>query len=102
MGWETRARGGHYYTRSRRSGRRVVREYVGSGRVAELHAALDEQERSARLARKREERRERERYVTADNLLDEFVNLARLYCDAEFVIAGFHRHDRGEWRRVRG
>ena len=36
MGWEIRERGGRYYTRSRKFGGRVVREYIGGGSIAAL------------------------------------------------------------------
>ena len=49
MGRETRKRGGRYYTKSKRVKGRVVREYIGTGEVAEIIATLDAAGR--RLAR---------------------------------------------------
>jgi len=43
MGWEKRARGGPYYTSSRKVGGRVVREYVGGGMLGHLAALQDAQ-----------------------------------------------------------
>lgn len=100
MSWETRARGGRYYTRSRREGGRVVREYVGTGPHAELIAELDHRER---------DRRDGERTAWVATLADlraaEAPVLA-LHDDVELLVrgallaAGCHRH-RGEWRRRR-
>ena len=101
MAWETRERGGRYYTRSRKVGGRVVREYVGAGRVAELAAALDAAER-----RERAEERQRLREAEATDA-PAFAALADLGAvldglAAAFLIgAGYRRHNRGEWRRRR-
>jgi hypothetical protein len=39
--WEKRERGGLYYTRSRKEGGKVIREYIGAGSLGELAAKTD-------------------------------------------------------------
>ena len=48
MGWEKRDRGGFYYTRSKKIGNQVVREYVGTGPLATLAAEMDALNRQRR------------------------------------------------------
>ena len=85
MAWE---RG--YYYRVRRENGRVVREYVGRGRVAELMAKLDALDRE----KEREERR-----LDAD--LEALIETTDLLARAALVAAGYHQHKRGEWRKRR-
>ena len=101
MGWETRKGHGRYYTRSRRDGRRVVREYVGTGPTAEAIAQLDALDRERRAEERAAWARERTHIdgLTAPVLaLDA---LAEALARVALVAAGFHRHHRGAWRKRR-
>jgi hypothetical protein len=102
MSWEQRGTSGPYYTRSRREGGRIVREYVGSGPTAELVALRDETERQRREEEVRAWKREREDLERLDAEVGEMCELAELLARAAFVSAGYRQHNRGEWRKPRG
>ena len=99
MAWE---RQGRYYYRTRKVGGRVVREYVGTGRVAELVAEMDAIEREEREAERAARRAERAELEALDAPLNQLNDLADLLARAALVAAGFRQHKRGEWRKKRG
>ena len=101
MAWEKRERGGRYYTRSRRVGGRVVREYVGTGALAELVSAHDAQDRANREARAAVWRAQRQRLETTEAALNELSDLGEAVAHASLLLAGYRRHHRGEWRQRR-
>lgn len=101
MAWETRERGGLYYTRSRKIGGRVVREYVGHGLVGELAAREDAARRAAREAATEARRRDRLDARALGDLLAGLDALAADLTATTLTAAGYHRHDRGHWRRRR-
>jgi hypothetical protein len=91
-----------YYTRSRKVDGWVIREYVGSGPIAEMAAQRDEAEREWRVEEARTWSEERERLGgprrTGAGTLDD---LADLLVRAALLAAGYRQHERGEWRRPR-
>src|ERR687893_605080 len=89
------------YSRSVRVGAKVRRVFLGRGEVARLAALLDEQRRSERLARSLAWRAEEARRAVAEAHLRELDGLADLMMKATLLAAGYHRHDRGAWRRRR-
>ena len=101
MGWETRRRGGRYYTRSRKVDGRVVREYVGAGRVAELAAQRDAAERRERTEARQRLRELEERHAPASAALADLGRVLDGLATAFLIGAGYRRHHRGEWRRRR-
>ena len=101
MAWDRRSRGGRYYTRSVRTGGRVTKEYLDCGPGAELAAYEDERERAAREALRCQERAERERLREVDELLAGFSADVKTLTHGTLLAAGYHRHQRGEWRRRR-
>lgn len=100
VAWETRERGGSYYTRSGRENGRVVREYVGTGEVAELLAQADEAVRLERERKRAEERAELERLRELAAPVLELSELAEILARAHIVAGGYRNH-KGEWRRKR-
>ena len=101
MAWESRKGRGRYYTRSRRVGGRVVREYLGKGwnalSVADLDDLLRAKRRTA-LAARREVNGELQK-IDADLLA--ICKSVDLVAKAAMLAAGYHQHHRGEWRRKR-
>jgi hypothetical protein len=100
MAWERRERGGRYYTRSKRVNGQVVREYIGTGALAEAMAKLDALDRVGRqidadawreAKSNAVERREAVRALAV--LIDDVVAVELGGCE-------FHEH-KGEWRRWR-
>jgi hypothetical protein len=100
MGWEQRGDREYYY-QSERVGGRVVKRYVGGGRIGELAARLDAIERMKTEADHEIGRLEREEIGALDAPLDELNKLADLLARAALLAAGFRQHHRGEWRKPR-
>jgi len=100
VGWENRERGGPYYTRSRREGERVRREYIGSGPFAELCASSDNVLHEQRELERLEGRERVARREALAEPLEELDELAGVLVRAALVAGGYHRH-KGEWRKRR-
>jgi len=104
MAWESRKRGGRYYTRPRRVNGKVKREYIPLA-VASFVAQTDAMEREERAIEAEERRWEAEaREAYARSLfapLDALDAICEAAIAAELTAAGYYRHKR-EWRRRRG
>ena len=99
--WERRDRGGLYYTRSRRVAGRVVREYVGTGPLAELAAEIDVEERWQREQQRQGWREECERFEALEQPIEELCEASEILARAALAAAGYRQHNRGEWRKRR-
>ncbi len=100
MAWERRERGGVYYTRSKKVGGRVVRQYIGGGPLGKIAALEDEYQR-----RRREEdaaywKEETERLEQDAAFLQELEAVSKILATAHLLAADYHRH-KGQWRLLR-
>ncbi len=102
MPWESRKGRGRYYTRLRKENGRVVREYIGLGELAEAIATLDLMEREEREQEAYLRRAEREAAAVLETEIDALCGLADATALHYLEAAGYHRHNRGEWRKRRG
>jgi hypothetical protein len=99
MGWE---KGGRYYTKSRRENGRVIRQYIGCGVVARVEADRDHRRRQREAADRLWWHQERDRMRELEEPLKELETLCAFVLRATLEAAGYHQHDRGEWRKRRG
>jgi hypothetical protein len=99
MGWERRRNSnGRYYTRSRRVDGRVKREYIGGGFIGAYAAEIDAEARARRLAEADLVRQFDQTLKPLDQIMSELDAACALMAHATLLAAGFHQHDRGEWR----
>jgi hypothetical protein len=96
MAWE---RG--YYYRVRKVNGRVVRKYVGRGRLAELAAETDAIEREERRLSTLALRRDKAELAALDADMAALTEATDLVARAALLAAGYHQHKRGEWRKRR-
>lgn len=78
-----------------------MREYVGSGPVAEAAAALDAVRRCKREEQRRIHKEELTEVEAVDEMIGEVARLSDELVKAGLLRAGYHKH-KGQWRRRRG
>ena len=100
MGWEKRDRGGLYYTRTRKIGGRIVREYLGSGPLAELAALMDAHKRLRRQEEAKAWQEERKRMEALKAPVEELCEATDVLLQAHLVACSYRRVA-GNWRRRR-
>ena len=101
MAWESRNGVGRYYTRSKRVGGRVGREYIGAGPVADLIAAQDAERRAEREAERQAWNAAKARIEDAEDAVERFSKRVTELTSLLLVDAGYYRHHRGRWRKRR-
>ena len=90
-----------YLYRSVRRGGRVTSEYRGSGDAAFSLGSILQQNRQWEEARRSAERAERREADELERALDDLAELAGALAHQALTAAGYHRHNRGEWRKRR-
>ena len=100
MGWK-QINGRSYYYRSIREGGRVRSEYVGAGEAASLVALLVASDRDQKKTERQDWKAERDQADAEDRELAEWCDGVEAVAEAVMILAGYHRHHRGEWRKRR-
>lgn len=93
------SRGIHeYYYRKKRHGARVVSEYAGRGMLAELAAAIQQEQQAAKQKAWEKEHAKRQEFEQRGKPIYEFERLTWDIVSAALVEQGYHTH-RGQWRK---
>ena len=87
------------YYRNKRQNGKVVRHYVASGPMALLAAEQDAHRRAQQLARRAAEEEQRMAYIEAREKLHNTSAQVETLTRALLIDAGYHRQNRGPWRR---
>jgi hypothetical protein len=100
MAWERRYNRTYYY-RSKQVGGRIVHEYLGRGPRAEQAALEASRRRERRRAQAAAFRAEQARWQALEAPSLELTRQTDLLTRAALLVAGYHQHSLGEWRRKR-
>ena len=87
MPWEKRKRGSRYYTRSRRENGKIVREYIGTGLIAEAAAASDQAKRSLNKLFRQMWELERTRVDMLEAQVDKLDQTCKSFLEVELQVA---------------
>jgi hypothetical protein len=101
MAWERRG-GGTYFYHSYRVGGRVRKAYLGKGPAATLAVDMIDERRETRAAERAWLREELVRLEPQERTMAALEAGCDVLVAATLTAAGYHRHDRGVWRRRRG
>ena len=80
----------------------MVKDYAGTGPLAEMQALADELERQEEEERRQVDQAERERLALLDSSVREAWQAVDAVVNAAMLLGGYRKHNRGEWRRSRG
>jgi len=86
---------------SKKIGGRVVREYVGTGVIAELSAQMDAEEREERDQAQAALKAECDSDCAQEKALTDYCRTVGEVLTEALLAAGYHKH-KGQWRRRRG
>jgi hypothetical protein len=100
MPWERRGQKRVYY-RAKKVAGRIVRTYCGSGDLAERAAAEDLRRRLERQFANDAWREERQNVEAVESTVIALAIAVEAMARAHLILGGYHRHDRGSWRRRR-
>ena len=101
MGWERRGGRTYYYVKER-DGDRVRSRYVGNPLRAQILSEFVANETEFRQARAIANRCEREIFDTEDREMTHYFRTVDRIVREILEASGFHRQDRGRWRKRRG
>jgi hypothetical protein len=100
MSWETPGGRRYYFTAKKVNGR-VVKRYVGAGELAGAMAGLEALDRERRQEQRAAVKAERDRLDALDQSVADFSGAVDAAVTKVLTAAGYHRHDRGAWRKRR-
>ena len=90
-----------YYRPAMRKLRRLVKQHLGWDETAKMQATIDDVNRKVRRAAEAAWQREKERLDELDEGVQQLHELADMLARLALIHAGYHQHDRGQWRKRR-
>ena len=90
-----------YYLPAIRELRRLVKQHLGLDETAKMQATIDDVNRKARRAAQAAWQKEKKRIDELEEGVQQLDQLADMLARLALIHAGYHQHDRGQWRKRR-